>query len=59
MAKLKAPENGGPVHWRGKVYEIRRDGSVRVPDEAVPTLLSHGFMPWPESEVSPARKREG
>jgi hypothetical protein len=57
MAKLRAPANGAPVHWRGKVYEIRRDGSVQVPDEAVTPLLAHGFMPWPAGEI--ARMREG
>ncbi len=56
MAKLKAPENGAAVHWRGKVYEIRRDGSVVVPDEAVAALLAHGFAPWPRGETPPAGK---
>ena len=56
MAKLRAPANGAPVHWRGKVYEIRPDGSVQVPDEAVAPLLAHGFTPWPGG--NPARARE-
>ena len=58
MAKLKAPENGAPVHWRGKVYDIRRDGSVVVPDEAVAALRAHGFTPWRETEAAQT-KREG
>lgn len=57
MAKLRAPANGAPVHWRGKVYEIRQDGSVQVPDEAAAPLLAHGFTPWPAGETD--RKREG
>lgn len=57
MAKLKAPENGAPVHWRGKIYEIRRDGSVQVPDEAAAALLPHGFTPW--AGDAPAAKRAG
>ena len=57
MAKLRAPENGAPVHWRGRIYEIRRDGSVQVPDEAAAALLAHGFTPWPSDP--PAAKRAG
>ena len=57
MAKLRAPVNGAPVHWRGKIYEIRPDGSVQVPDEAVPPLLAHGFTPWPGGK--PSRTQEG
>ncbi len=30
MAKLKAPEHGAPVYWRGKVYEIRRDHGTKL-----------------------------
>ncbi len=51
MAKLKAPENGAPVHWQGKIYPIRRDGSVEVPDAAAEALLAHGFTPWPDAEA--------
>lgn len=57
MAKLRAPDNGAPVHWRGKVYEIHRDRSVQVPDEAAAALLAHGFTPWPAGDASPAHKR--
>ena len=57
MAKLKAPENGGPVHWRGKVYNIRRDGSVVVPDEATDALLAHGFTPWREEDAAQPKRR--
>jgi len=59
MAKLKAPEHGAPVHWRGKIYEIRRDSSVQVPDEAAAALLAHGFTLWPGGETPPAAKRGG
>ena len=57
MAKLRAPENGAPVHRRGKVYEIRPDGSVQVPDDAAARLLAHGFTPWPGGK--PSRTQEG
>jgi hypothetical protein len=59
MAKLRAPANGAPVHWRGKIYEIRADGSVQVPDEAAAALLAHGFTPWPGDDLPRARRREG
>jgi len=58
MTKLKAPQNAGPVHWRGKVYDIRRDGSAVVPDEAAVALRAHGFMPWRETDAA-RTKREG
>ena len=58
MAKLRPPENGAAVHWRGKVYDIRRDGSVVVPDEAADALHAHGFAPWRGGDAAPA-KREG
>lgn len=61
MTKLKAPENGAAVHWRGKVYEIQRDGSVHVPDGATDALRAHGFLPWPGGrdalDAPPAGKR--
>ncbi len=58
MTKLKAPENGAPVQWRGKIYEVRRDGSIQVPDALAAALLAHGFAPWPESELRPAKRPE-
>jgi hypothetical protein len=57
MTRLKPPENGAPVQWRGKIYEIRRDGSVLVPDELARALLAHGFVPWPESEPRPSKQQ--
>ncbi len=55
MAKLKAPENGAPVHWRDKVYDIRRDGSIEVPEDLAKALIAHGFVPWPEP-VRPGKR---
>jgi len=55
MAKLKAPENGAPVHWRDKVYDIRRDGSIEVPGDLAEALIAHGFVPWPEP-VRPGKR---
>ncbi len=56
MTKLKAPEKAAPVHWRGKVYDIRRDGSVVVPNEAAEALAGHGFTPWRAVDAPAIRK---
>ncbi len=58
MTKLKALERASPVHWRGRIYDIRRDGSVVVPDEAADALLAHGFTPWRAGDAAPDQ-REG
>lgn len=41
--RMKAPENCDHVNWDGERFDVEKDGTVSVPDEAASTLVSHGF----------------
>lgn len=57
MAKLKAPENSTGCSFDGVEYDVDEKGFVEVPDEAVESLLSHGFTPAPaEVKVNTNKK---
>jgi hypothetical protein len=55
MAKLKAPENSTGCSFDGVEYDVDEKGFVEVPDEAVESLLSHGYAPAP-AEVKTTKK---
>lgn len=56
MAKLKAPENSTGCSFDGVEYDVDEKGFVEVPDEAVESLLSHGYSPAP-AEVKTTKKK--
>jgi len=60
MAKMKAPaDNKSGAGFNGEFYPVDKKGIIDVPDEAVPDLLNHGFVPdvldVPEVPEKPAK----
>lgn len=46
MPVLIAPEGATSFSHAGETYEVLEDGTVEVPEDAVVTLMDHGFTPF-------------
>jgi hypothetical protein len=51
--KLRVPEGCRAASYAGQAIEIAEDGSVEIEDDARKVLISHGFIPWEESQETP------
>ena len=49
MSRMKAPEGATSCSHDEQTFEVDASGFVEVPEIAVVDLMSHGFVPAPES----------